>query len=86
VDPYLQLFFKKDALALVDLLHEKDREIESWKNANDRAMELYDKRNLDYWSLYHRVEEAIKNGCCEYFGTCSDDDPQKGDYCPRNKT
>mgnify|MGYP001352832725 CR=1 FL=1 len=49
-DPYMMIFWAEEeklggVLALVDLLHQKDREIQSWKDANDRAVELYEKRN-----------------------------------------
>jgi chromosome segregation ATPase len=59
-DPYLLIYWEQGVHKLVDLLHKKDREIEAWQNANDRAMELYEKRNLDYWKL-RKEYETLKN-------------------------
>lgn len=59
-DKYLLTYWEGGGVqALVDLLHAKDRELASWQTIHDQAVELAEKRNLEYWAL-KKEHERLK--------------------------
>jgi hypothetical protein len=57
-DPYLLIYWEQGVHSLVELLHQKDREMEEWIKIHDRAIEFGEHWQEEYWKL--RKEIGLK--------------------------